>query len=138
MTHVVEASVVTLAGANAAIAAAQKEAEARGVRVSIAVLDRGGHMVAFARMDGIHAGTVAVATAKARAALLYNRPTAAFAAGLADGGTAVLTLPDVVAFPGGIPVTGSLGAAGAIGVSGAAPDVDEAIAKAGIAAVTGG
>jgi len=133
--HVVEASVVSLAGATAMIAAAQKEAEARGVRVSISVLDHGGNMVAFARMDGIHPGTVAVATAKARTAVLYNRPTAALAAGLAGGNTALLSLPEVVALPGGIPIAGNLGASGAIGVSGAAPDVDEAIAQAGVAAV---
>ncbi len=135
--HVLQASVLSLAGANAMIAAALKEAETRGVRVSVAVLDRGANLVAFVRMDGIHPGTVAVATAKARTAVLYNRPTAGFATALTDGNFALLSLPDVTAFPGGIPLAGSHGAAGGIGVSGAAPDVDEAIAKAGAAAAKG-
>lgn len=130
--HLLEASTVSLAGANAMIEAARREAEARGAKVSIAILDRGGHLVAFARMDGLHAGTVAVAEAKARTALLYNRPTEAFAKGIASGATALLSLPDVVAFPGGLPLPGGLGA---IGVSGAAPDVDEAIAQAGLRAL---
>jgi len=133
--HLLEARTVSLVGASAMIEAARREAEARGARVSIAILDRGGHLVAFARMDGLHAGTAAVAQAKARTALLYNRPTEALANGLAAGTTALLTLPDVVAFPGGLPLPGSLGASGAIGVSGAAPDVDEAIAQAGLRAL---
>lgn len=136
--HVLKASVVALAGATAMVDAARREAVARGVRVSVAVLDRGGHLVAFSRMDGIHPGTVAVAIAKARTALLYNRPSEAFASGLSGGNAALLSLPEVTAFPGGLPIAGSLGASGAIGVSGAAPDVDEAIAQAGRAALSGG
>ena len=136
--NLIEASTLSLAGAQAMIDAARQAAESQGARVSIAVLDRGGHLVAFARMDGIHPGTVAVAEAKARTALLYNRPTEALAQALAGGNTAILTLPDLVALPGGVPVPGTAAASGAIGVSGAAPDVDEAIARAGAAAIAEG
>jgi glc operon protein GlcG len=136
--HRIAASTLSLAGADAMIEAARREAESRGARVSIAVLDRGGHLVAFARMDGIHPGTVAVSEAKARTALLYNRPTEALASALAGGNSALLTLPDLLALPGGVPVPGSAAASGAIGVSGAAPEVDEAIARAGAAAITEG
>ncbi len=134
MTVATEVPVVTLAGAEAAIAAARAEAASRGLAVTIAVLDRGAHLVAFNRMDGVHAGTVAVAIAKAKSAALYNRPTAGVATALAGGNTALLTLPDLIALPGGIPLATAAGLAGAIGVSGAAPDIDEAIAAAGAAA----
>ena len=129
---------LTLAGAEAAVSAAKAEAARRGLSVTIAVLDRAGHLVSLARLDGIHIGTVAVATAKAKTAALYNRPTAALSAGLAGGNTALLTLPDLVALPGGLPLAVDGALVGAIGVSGAAPDVDEAIAAAGVAGFTGG
>jgi len=136
--HAAAAFVLTLAGAEAAVAAARDEAARRAVKVSIAVVDRGGYLVSLARLDGIHVGTVAVATAKAKAAVLYNRPTATFGAGVAAGNTALLTLPDLVAFPGGLPLHHEGILVGAVGVSGAAPDVDEAIAAAGVAAFSGG
>jgi glc operon protein GlcG len=125
---------VTLAGAEAAIYAARAEASGRGLAVTIAVLDRGGHVVAQARMDGIHVGTVAVSIAKARTAVLYNRPTSALAAAFAGGNTALATLPELVLLPGGIPLVVGTSLVGAIGVSGAAPEVDDAIAAAGAAA----
>jgi glc operon protein GlcG len=89
-------------------------------------------------MDGIHPGTVAVATAKAQTALFYNRPTEELAAGLSNGNMALLSLPNLLALPGGIPIAGKHGAGGAVGVSGASPDVDEAIARAGVGAIFGG
>lgn len=131
------APVLLLAGADAVIAAAKAEAARRGTAVTIAVVDRAGHLLSIARLDGIHVGTVAVATAKAKAAALYNRPTAAFATGLAGGNQALLSLPDLIAFPGGLPISVGGVLVGAVGVSGGAPDVDEAIAAAGVSAVTG-
>jgi glc operon protein GlcG len=134
---IIAAPSIALAGAEAAIAAARSEATRRGVAVSVAVLDRGGHPVALARMDGIHIGTVAVATGKAKTAILYNRATSALAAALVSGGTGLLSLPDVIALPGGLPLLAGGAVVGAIGVSGAAPDVDEAIATAGASALNG-
>jgi glc operon protein GlcG len=128
---------LTLAGAETALAAAKAEAAKRGLSVSIAVLDRGAQLVAFARLDGIHVGTVAVSIAKAKTSALYNRASSALSAGLAGGNTALLSLPDLVALPGGLPLTAGGVLVGAIGVSGAAPDVDEAIAAAGVAAFAG-
>jgi glc operon protein GlcG len=127
-----------LAGAEAVIAAARAEAARRGISVSIAVVDRAGHLLAFARLDGIHVGTVAVATAKAKTAALYNRPSAVFATAVAGGSNAMLSLPGVAAFPGGLPLSVSNTLVGAVGVSGAAPDVDEAIATAGVGGLNKG
>lgn len=136
-TFVIDTSAITLAGAEAAIAAARAEAAGRNVAVTIAIADRGGHLVAQARMDGVHVGTVAVSLAKARSAVHFNRPTAALATAFASN-PAFGTLPELVPVPGGIPLQTGSGLAGAIGVSGAAADVDEAIAAAGAAAFHAG
>jgi glc operon protein GlcG len=136
--QIIETASISLRGAEAVLAGARAAATQRATPVSIAVLDRGGHLVGFLRMDGSHAGTAAVATAKARTAVLYNRPTAMLAAGVASGNLALLSLPDVVALPGGVPISGASGLLGAVGVSGAAPEVDEAIAQAGAACIVDG
>lgn len=127
----VPASSVSLAGAEIVLEAAMREAGRRGVAVTIAVLDHGGSLVALRRMDGVHIGTVTVAQAKAATVVNYRRPSAALHAGLAGGNMALLTLPDLVALPGGLPLLSGGSTVGSVGVSGAAPDVDEAIAAAG-------
>ncbi|MBB5754838.1 GlcG/HbpS family heme-binding protein [Prosthecomicrobium pneumaticum] len=126
---------LSLAAARALIAAAEVEAVAAAARVSIAVLDDGGHLIAFSRMDGIHAATVEVATAKARAAVMFRRPTKAFSDMVAAIGPAVLALPGVIPFEGGVPILVEGALVGGVGVSGSAADVDGRIARAGIAAI---
>lgn len=128
---------LTFDAAERVVEAALSAARADGLRVSIAVLDDGGHLMRFVRMDGIHPGTVAVAQAKASTAFLFRRPTRGFAEAVAAGQTGLLALPGVLPFPGGLPLFGGgavVGAiVGAIGVSGATPDQDEQIAAAGAA-----
>jgi uncharacterized protein GlcG (DUF336 family) len=111
-----------------AIAAAREH----GVRVSVALVDSGGHLLRFARMHGVHTATVEVAQAKARCAIGFRRPTRIFAEALAAGQLALLATPGVVVLPGGIPIERSGQWLGAVGISGAAPDVDERIARAAV------
>ncbi|MCB9993486.1 MAG: heme-binding protein [Hyphomicrobiaceae bacterium] len=125
---------ITLAGAKAAIVGALGEAERQGVAITAAVVDAGGHLFALSRMDMVHAGTVAVAQAKANTAVMFKRPSTQFADALKAGNSAMLGIPNVIALPGGIPLKAGDSVVGAIGISGASPDVDEAIAKAGAAA----
>ncbi|WP_291295385.1 heme-binding protein [Elioraea sp.] len=126
---------LTLAVAERAIAAATVEAERQGVRVTIAVVDDGGHIVSLRRMDGVHTGTVDVAIAKARTAAGFRRPSRLLAQGLAAGATALLALPGCLPIEGGVPLCVSDQVIGAVGVSGAAPTIDDAIAEAGNAAL---
>jgi uncharacterized protein GlcG (DUF336 family) len=112
--------------ADAAVASAIKH----GVRVSMAIVDGGGHLLWFSRMSGVHSGTVEVAQAKARSAMAFRRPTRVFAEALSAGNLALLTTPGVVVLPGGIPFERNGSWLGAIGISGAAPNIDEAIASA--------
>ncbi|RDJ19688.1 heme-binding protein [Bosea caraganae] len=114
----------------AALAAGEAAALAAAARVSIAVVDDGGHLLGFVRMDEVHTGTVEVALAKARSAAGFRKPTRDLAQSLAAGMTALLTLPGCLPIPGGVPLCVGGQVAGAIGVSGASPDTDDAIARA--------
>ena len=69
---------ISLARAQAAIAAAIAEAEKHGWALNVAVVDSGANLVAFARMDGAQLGSIAVSEHKARAAVKFRRPTKAF------------------------------------------------------------
>jgi glc operon protein GlcG len=120
----IEADVRPVLEAGAAAAAAA------GVRVSFAVVDEGGHLLGFVRMDDVHTGTVDVAIAKARCAAGFRRPTRDLAQGLAAGNSALLVVPGCLPVPGGVPLKIGGAVVGAVGVSGAAPDVDDSIAEA--------
>ncbi|WP_142850297.1 heme-binding protein [Telmatospirillum sp. J64-1] len=126
-------AVLTLEAARLAVAEAEEEAKKNGLRLSIAVVDDGGHLLHFARMDGVHAGTVDVAVAKARTAALFKKPTQVFADALKNGTQAMLSLPNMLLFPGGVPLFFKGECVGAIGVSGASPDMDAKVAEAGAA-----
>jgi len=74
-----------------------------------------------------------IAIGKARAAATYRRPTRAFVDAIAKSGPAVMTLPGVVASPGGLPIMSGGRVTGGVGVSGVTGDQDEQCAKAGLA-----
>jgi glc operon protein GlcG len=124
---------LTLAAARQAIAAAEQEALRLDLNLSIAVVDDGGSLLHFARMDGIHAGTGDVAIAKARTAALFRKPTEVFADALAGGGQGILSLPNMLPLAGGVPLAFEGAVIGAIGVSGASPALDAQVAAAGAA-----
>src|SRR5271167_3549071 len=69
---------ISLARAQAAIAAAMAEVEKRGWTLNVAVVDSGGNLVAFARMDGAQLASIAVSEHKARASVTFRRPTKVF------------------------------------------------------------
>jgi uncharacterized protein GlcG (DUF336 family) len=137
-THTTTAGVpvkpaITLDMARRAVAGAEAAAAGRDLRVAIAVVDDGGHLVHFSRMDDIHAATADVAIAKARACAMFRKPTAVFAEGLQAGNQALMAIPHMMPLPGGVPLMVGKAMAGAIGVSGAAPVVDAEIAGIGAA-----
>jgi glc operon protein GlcG len=115
--------------------AAKAEAEAanRQWTVVIAIVDDGGNLVYLERMDGTQLGSIDVAQQKARTALKFKRPTKAFEDVVAGGRTAVLSLPDVLAIEGGIPLVVKGAYIGAIGVSGMKSSEDGVIAEAAAA-----
>jgi uncharacterized protein GlcG (DUF336 family) len=119
----------------AIMAAARSAAATEQVRVCIAILDDGGHLLDLHRMDGVHAGTVEVAIAKARTAVLFRAPTSRYAEALTNGAVGLLALPAMLPFPGGVPLMVDGMALGAVGISGAAPDIDGRIAAAAAAVI---
>jgi glc operon protein GlcG len=127
--------VLSLAAARLAVAAAETEAAARGLGVVIVVVDAAGHVIELARMDTAQVASVAVGIGKARTAAIYRRPSRVFEEQIRDGRVAALALADATPLQGGLPVVVSGQVVGAIGVSGDTPQVDEAIALAGVRAI---
>ena len=132
---VLEKKVLSLAAARKIVAAAEAEANARGVGVVIAVVDSSGTIIELTRMDAAQVASVNVGIGKARTAAIYRRPSRDFEEQIKSGRIAALALADATPLQGGVPVFVDGKVVGAVGVSGDTPQVDEAIAIAGAAAV---
>jgi glc operon protein GlcG len=131
-------AVLSLEQVNHILDAAQREAEANGWLVTIAVTDDGGHPLALRRMDGCAPMASYVAPEKARSAALGRRETQAFEDMINGGRTAFLSAPVLQGLlTGGIPVLHEGQVIAAVGVSGVKPEQDAQIARAGIAALAG-
>jgi glc operon protein GlcG len=126
---------ISLEKAQAAAQAAIAEANKHGWPLNVAVVDSGGNLVAFARMDGAQLGSIAISEHKARAAAKYRRPTHAFEDAMQKGYVYVGTLDDVIASRGGIPLVEDGKLIGAIGCSGATGSQDEVVCTVGAATI---
>jgi glc operon protein GlcG len=127
---------IQLDHAQAAVAAAVAESKKRGWKMNVAVVSPGGELVAFARMDGAQLASVKIAEHKARAAAKYRRETKIFENAVQGGNLHyILTLDDVIASRGGIPLVSDGKLIGAIGCSGGTGSQDEAVCKVGAATV---
>jgi uncharacterized protein GlcG (DUF336 family) len=127
---------ITAQRAQSLIQAAAAEASKRGWAMNIAVVDSGANLVAFLRMDGAQLASIAIAEHKARAAAKYRRPTKALEDAVQKFDFKyLLTLDDVVASRGGIPLIEDGKLIGAIGCSGGTGSQDEATCAAGAAGV---
>jgi uncharacterized protein GlcG (DUF336 family) len=122
---------ISLEKAQAAIAAAIAEANKHSWPLNVAVVDSGGNLVGFARMDGAQLGSIAISEHKARAAAKYRRPTHAFEEAMQRGYNYIGTLDDIIASRGGIPLIEDGKLIGAIGCSGATGSQDEVVCTAG-------
>ena len=126
---------ISLQRAQAVVQAAISEATRRGWQLNIAVVDSGANLVSFARMDGAQLASIAISEHKARVAVTYRRPTKAFEDAVQKSDlNYVLTLDDIIASRGGIPLVEGGKIIGAIGCSGGTGSQDEAVCSA--AAVT--
>jgi uncharacterized protein GlcG (DUF336 family) len=118
------------------IQAAIAEANKRGWPEDFAVVDPNGDLVAFARMDGAQLASIAIAEHKARTAARYRRPTMIFENAVQKFGfTYILTLDDVIASRGGIPLVVDGKIIGAIGCSGGTGSQDQTLCEAAVSAV---
>ena len=130
---------ITLAQAEAAVAAAKKKASELKTKMNISVVDAGSNLVAFARMDGAWIGSVDISFKKAKTAAWFLMDTADLSP-LVQPGKPLFNIEHsnggLITFPGGIAIKDAAGEViGAIGVSGSTVDDDHAVAKAGAEAV---
>ena len=127
---------IPLERAMAAINAAVAEAKKHDWKLNVAVVDSGGNLVAFQRMDGAQLASVAISEHKARAAVTFRRETKAWENAIQTNGFHyVLTLDGVIASRGGIPLADGGRIVGGIGCSGGTGSQDEQACKAGVAAL---
>ncbi|MBV8276419.1 MAG: heme-binding protein [Verrucomicrobia bacterium] len=122
---------ITAAGAKLLIERAEAKARALGRAVNIAVVDNGGNLLAFERMDGAFLAGIDLCQGKARSALRFEEPTAKIESTIHDGRYALMTA-GAVEMQGGIPLLRDGGIVGAIGVSGADSSTDVPIAEAAV------
>lgn len=119
------------------LGAAVGEARKMNIPMAVAVVDTGGHLVAFERLDNTQHGSVGVAQDKAASSALFRRPTKVFQDAVAGGGAGlrVLSLRGVTAVEGGLPLIVDGKIVGAVGVSGGTAEQDGVVAKVGVDAI---
>ncbi|PYI84136.1 MAG: heme-binding protein [Verrucomicrobia bacterium] len=129
---------LTLDGAKKAADAAVAYAKSNGAPgTAVAVVDDGGHLLYFVRLDGTFTASPNISIGKAKTAVLFKKPTKDFEDIINKGRFAMTALPpDFTPLQGGVPIKHGDHIIGAIGVSGAKSAAqDEEVAKAGAAAV---
>lgn len=128
---------LTLDFARRCLAAAEEEAAGRGLKLSFAIVDAAGHLVAAARMDGADWITPEVALGKAWTAAAYRAPSAAQGekaqklvafAGAISAATGGRYTPQI----GGLPIERDGEVIGGMGASGALGEEDEAVVRAAL------
>jgi uncharacterized protein GlcG (DUF336 family) len=129
---------ITLDQAWQVIDAANEAAVAQGTAMNIAVVDVGGNLKAFLRMDGAWLGSIDIAITKARTARLFDMESGAIGE-LSQPGGPLYNIEHsnggLITFPGGIPLALEGVVVGAIGVSGSTVENDRAVAQAGVGAL---
>jgi uncharacterized protein GlcG (DUF336 family) len=114
--------------------AALAEARRNNWAVAIAILDDGGHLLHFTRMDGATPANAEIAVQKARTSAVSRRPSKMWEDRIAGGRLSMLKMP-LLPVQGGLPIVVDGHCIGAVGVSGVQSHEDEQIAQAGISAL---
>ena len=127
---------LTFADCEKIAAAALAEARRNNWVVSIAILDDGGHLLHFVRMDGASPATATISVEKARTAAVTRRTSGMWEERIKQGRTSMLKMPGILPVQGGVPIMVDGSCVGAVGVSGVQSHEDEQIAQAGINALS--
>ena len=124
------------ADVKAIAAAAEAEALKNNWAVSICIVDDGGHLLSFQRLDGAAPVSAHIAPGKAVTAAMGRRESKAYEDMINGGRVSFLSAPGLDALlEGGVPIIKDGQCLGAVGVSGVKSTEDAQIAKAGIAAI---
>ena len=126
---------ITIEVAKKLAAGAVRECTSNKWNVAVAIVNTHGSLVYYERMNNTQSASAKIAVNKAENAAMYRRPTRAFVDAIAKTGPATMTLPGIVASPGGVPIFSGGKVIGGIGVSGVTGDQDEQCSKAGLAAM---
>ena len=130
---------IKLADARRMIAAAEKKAEEIKQPMNIAIVDEGGNLIAFERMENAWLGSIDIAQKKAWTSRAFDITTKDLGANSQSGdqffGIHASNNGKVMIFAGGIPLQKDGKVVGAIGVSGGSGEQDHAVAEAGAAAL---
>jgi glc operon protein GlcG len=127
---------ISLDRADAVVAAAVAEAKKHDWRMNVAVVDSGGNLVAFKRMDGAQLASIQISEHKARAAVTYRRETKIFENAIqVNNFNYITTLDGVIASRGGFPLVEGGKIIGAVGCSGGTGSQDEVTCKAAAATI---
>lgn len=126
---------LTLAEAKQILSAAEAKAKSIGIAYNIAVVDAGGHLLAFSHQDSALIGSIDLAINKASTARIFDMATSKLAT-LAQSGQPLFGIQEsnagqVVIFGGGIPIVFEGNIVGAVGTSAGTVEQDIAVAEAG-------
>lgn len=137
MADLIYGASITVADAKRVAAATVAEAARNSWTMAVAIVDTGGHLVYFEKMDNTQIASVVVSQDKARSAVLFKRPTKAFEDMLAAGfgGQRVFGLEGAAPVEGGLPLIKDGKIVGAIGLSGGTGQQDGQCAQAGAGAL---
>ncbi len=136
MTDTAPSLKLTTDGAMKVLRAAMDKAESMGVPQCISIVDPGGHLLAFVRMDGAYALSYDSSLRKAMTAAVYRQPTGHMAPGI-DIKLAIATDGKRINLPGGLPIVVDGHVIGGIGVGSGTGAQDLEVATAAIAALDG-
>jgi len=130
---------ISLEQAHQVVAAAMAKAEEIDTRMDIAVVDAGGNLKAFVRMDGAWLGSIDIAIKKAKTSRYFDFPTGTIGE-LSQPGGPLYNIEHsnggLITFPGGLPLKLADGTViGAVGVSGSTVENDHTVATAGAAVI---
>ena len=129
-------SILEFSDVKAIAAAAEAEALKHNWAVSIAIVDDGGHLLWFQRLDGAAPISAHIAPGKARTAALGRRESKVYEDMINGGRASFLSAPGLEGMlEGGVPILKDGQCLGAVGVSGVKSTEDAQIAKAGVAAL---
>ena len=129
---------LTLAEANRIIQAGITKAQEMNIKVSVAICDAGGRLMAFNRMDGAIWGSVYGSQGKAIASVAFARPSGELAERAGSPiiqGIAAAEGGHMIPSQGAVPIIRHGGVEGACGVGGGTAQQDEDCARAGIAKI---
>ena len=129
---------ITQAQADQVLAAARDAAKETGTAMNIAVVDAGGTLKAFTRMDGAWLGSIDISIKKARTARYFDMATGSIGELSQPGGPLFnieVSNGGLITFPGGVLLTVDGEIVGAVGVSGSTVENDHTVATAGAAAL---